>query len=223
MIAGFLKSVHEGTSMLPARAPADVKASISARQDYAMMAEMVEPGSRVLDLGCGEGELLAWLKEKKGVSAQGVEIDPNKVRRAISRGVLAYQSDIEHGLADYPDGTFDFVILSQTLQEMRYPLKVLREMLRVGRHVIVAFPNFGHWTTRISHLLSGRSPRTELFPYDWYESPNLHFLTIYDFVLLCRAENWTIERQIFLRNDRQVTKMPNLLAEVGVFSIRRGS
>jgi homoserine O-acetyltransferase len=223
MITGFLKSVQEGTSTQLSRPASDVKASISARQDYAMMAEMVEPGSRVLDLGCGEGELLAWLKEKKGVSAQGVEIDPNKVRRAIARGVSAYQSDIEHGLADYPDNTFDFIILSQTLQEMRYPLKVLREMLRVARHVIVAFPNFGHWTTRLSHLISGRSPRTELFPYDWYESPNLHFLTIYDFVLLCRAENWTIERQIFLRNDKQVTRLPNLLAEVGVFSIRRGS
>ncbi len=223
MISGFLKSVHEGTQTAPGRPPADVKASISARQDYAMMAELVEPGSRVLDLGCGEGELLAWLKEKKSVSAQGVEIDPNKVRRAIARGVSAYQSDIEHGLADYPDGAFDFVILSQTLQEMRYPLRVLREMLRVGRHVIVAFPNFGHWTTRLSHLFSGRSPRTVLFPYDWYESPNLHFLTIYDFVLLCRAENWVIERQIFLRSDRQVTRLPNLLAEVGVFSLRRSS
>ncbi len=188
-----------------------------------MMAEMVEPGSRVLDLGCGEGELLAWLKEKKGVSAQGVEIDARKVQRAIARGVSAYQSDIEQGLADYPDGTFDFVILSQTLQEMRYPLKVMREMLRVARHVIVAFPNFGHWTTRLSHLFSGRSPRTELFPYDWYESPNLHFLTINDFVLLCRTENWKIERQIFLRHNEEVTRMPNLLAEVGVFSIRSGA
>jgi homoserine O-acetyltransferase/O-succinyltransferase len=222
MISGFLKSVSEQAPARQTRPPADVKVSISARQDYTMMAELVEPGSRVLDLGCGEGELLAWLKENKGVSAQGVEIDPNKVRRAIARGVSAYQSDIEHGLADYPDAAVDFVILSQTLQEMRYPLRVLREMLRVGRHVIVAFPNFGHWTMRLSHLLSGRSPRTELFPYDWYESPNLHFLTIYDFALLCRAENWVIEREIFLRSDREVKRMPNLLAEVGVFSIRRG-
>jgi homoserine O-acetyltransferase len=224
MIVGFLKSLQEGSTSASIRPlAAEVKPSISERLDYAMMAEMVERGSRVLDLGCGEGELLAWLKEKKGVNAQGIEIDPNKVRRAIARGVSAYQSDIEEGLADYPDDTFDFIILSQTLQEMRYPLKVLREMLRVARHVIVAFPNFGHWTTRLSHLISGKSPRTELFPYDWYESPNLHFLTIYDFVLLCRAENWKIERQIFLRNDRQVTRMPNLLAEVGVFSIRRGA
>ena len=223
MIVGFLRSVREGASTAQIRPPADVKPAISERLDYAMMAEMVEPGSRVLDLGCGEGELLAWLKEKKNVRAQGVEIDPNKVRRAIARGVSAYQSDIEHGLADYPDGAFDFVILSQTLQEMRYPLRVLREMLRVARHVIIAFPNFGYWTSRVAHLISGRSPRTELFPYDWYESPNLHFLTIHDFVLLCRAEGWTIERQIFLRNNRRVTQMPNLLAEVGVFSIRRGS
>jgi homoserine O-acetyltransferase len=222
MISGFLKSVHEGKQTDPPKPAVEVKLSISARQDYTMMAELVEPGSRVLDLGCGEGELLAWLKENKGVRAQGVEIDPNKVRRAIARGVSAYQSDIEQGLADYPDGAFDFVILSQTLQEMRYPLRVLREMLRVGHDVIIAFPNFGHWTTRLSHLLSGRSPRTELFPYDWYESPNLHFLTIYDFVVLCRAENWIIERQVFLRSNRQVRRLPNLLAEVGVFSIRRG-
>jgi homoserine O-acetyltransferase len=231
MIVGFLDSVHREIQMgehpeakTAARAAAsDAKASISARQDYAMIAELVEPGSRVLDLGCGEGELLAWLREHKQVSARGVEIDPNKVRQAIARGVSAYQGDIDHGLADYPDGAFDFVILSQTLQEMRYPLRVLREMSRVGRHSIVAFPNFGHWTTRLSHMTSGRSPRTELFPYDWYESPNLHFLTIDDFVLLCRAQNWIIERQIFLRGDRMITRWPNLLAEVAVFSIRPGA
>ncbi len=222
MIAGFLDRVLGETDREPGKnVPAEGKASISDRQDYAMIAELVEPGAKVLDLGCGEGELLAWLRENKHVNAQGVEIDPNKVRRAIARGISAYQSDIERGLADYPDNTFDFVILSQTLQEMRYPLQVLREMLRVGRHCIVAFPNFGHWTTRLSHLLSGRSPKTELFPHDWYESPNLHFLTIDDFVLLCRAQNWVIERQIFLRSSQRVTRMPNLLAEVGVFSIRR--
>ncbi len=130
--------------------------------------------------------MLAWLRNHKHVDASGVEIDPNKVRHAIARGVSVYQSDIDKGLADYPDGTFDFVILSQTLQEMLYPLRVLREILRVGRHAIITFPNFGHWTTRLAHLLSGRSPRTELFPYDWYESPNLHFLTIDDFIVLCR-------------------------------------
>jgi methionine biosynthesis protein MetW len=185
-----------------------------------MIAALVEPGSRVLDLGCGEGELLAALQSQKGVEARGVEIDPNKVRRAIARGVSAYQSDIDHGLTDYPDKAFDFVILSQTLQETRYPMTVLREMLRVGQHGIIAFPNFGHWTTRASHLVSGRAPRTKLFPHEWHESPNLHFLTVDDFTLLCRAQGWVIERQVFLRGDKQVRYFPNLFAEVAVFSVR---
>ncbi|MBV9938214.1 MAG: methionine biosynthesis protein MetW, partial [Acidobacteriaceae bacterium] len=116
-----------------------------------------------------------------------------------------------------------FVILSQTLQEVRYPLRVLREMLRVGHRAIVAFPNFGHWSTRLAHLLSGRAPRTTLFPYDWFESPNLHFLTIKDFVGLCRNEGWVIEREIFVRGNRQIKSFANLLAEVAVFSIRAGN
>ena len=217
MIAGFL----ERASALPTKKPTTKQ--VLSRLDYEMIADLVEPRSRVLDLGCGEGELLAWLGEHKQVRAQGIEIDPNKVRRAIARGVSAYQGDLEKGLADYPDGAFDSVILSQTLQEMRYPMNVMREILRVARHGIVSFPNFGHWTTRLAHLLSGRSPKTELFPYDWYESPNLHFLTIDDFVLLCKSQGWTIERRIYLQGDRQVRTMPNLLAETAVFSIRRSS
>ena len=231
MIAGFLDSVYrdpagsrrKASDILSSTGTTSQTAgelSISARPDYAMIAELIEPGSRVLDLGCGEGELLAWLRDKKDICGRGVEIDPHKVQRAISRGVSAYQSDIDQGLADYPDTSFDFVILSQTLQETRYPLRVLREMLRVGRHVIVAFPNFGHWSTRLSHLFSGRAPRTRLFPYDWYESPNLHFLTVHDFILLCRNQNWIIEKQILLRGDRLVHRFANLLSELAVFSIR---
>ncbi len=223
IVAGFLGSVYRdmASSNRPSRPQeASTKAAISARPDYAMIAELVESGSKVLDLGCGEGELLAWLREYKDIDGRGVEIDPHKVSRAIARGVSAYQSDIDLGLADYPDGSFDFVILSQTLQETRYPLQVLKEMLRVGRHGIVAFPNFGHWSTRLAHLFSGRAPRTELFPYDWYESPNLHFLTVHDFVLLCGQQNWVVERQIFLRGDQQVRRWPNVFSEVAVFSIR---
>src|SRR5579875_133845 len=226
MIAGFLDSVYRDSQTgKPELSPLE-RQNIAASQavldrlDYAMIAEIVEPGSRVLDLGCGDGQLLAWLGEHKRVNARGVEIDPQKVRRAIARGVSVYQSDIGEGLADYPDGTFDFVILSHTLQEMRYPMRVLREMLRVGRHDIVTFPNFGHWNTRVSHLLSGRSPNTKLFPYPWHDSPNLHFFTIHDFVQLCREQNWTIERQIFVRGNREARLLPNLFAEVAVFSIR---
>jgi len=115
--------------------------------------------------------LLAWLAENKGVEGRGVEINSSKVQRAIARGVSAYQGDIDQGLAGYPDGAFDYVILSQTVQETRRPLQVLREMLRVGRRAIVAFPNFGHWTVRLSMLLTGQAPKTKLFPYEWYDSP----------------------------------------------------
>ena len=142
---------------MTAQAAAEVNENVLARRDYAMIAELVPARSRVLDLGCGEGELLAWLREYKDVDARGVEIEGAKVQRAIARGVSVYQGDLESGLRDYPDRSFDFVILSQTLQEMRHPLGVLQEMLRVGEHVIVSFPNFGHWTVRMAHLFSGRA------------------------------------------------------------------
>ncbi len=223
LISGFLESVHReirvsGGAPQPASQPASEK--IASRLDYAMIGEMIEPGAAVLDLGCGDGELLAWLCQQKHVRARGVEIEGDKVRRAIARGVSAYQGDIDQGLADYPDAAFDYIILSQTLQEVRYPLRVLRDMLRVGKHAIVAFPNFGHWTVRLSHMLSGRAPRTDLFPYDWYESPNLHFLTIDDFTALCKSQGWVIERRTFLKRKGTVHSFPNLLAELAVFSIR---
>src|ERR1035441_3825836 len=159
------------------------------RSDYAIIGDIVEPNTKVLDLGCGEGELLEWLAANKGVDARGVEISGVKVQKAIARGVSVFQCDIDEGLADYPDQAFDYVILSQTLQETRHPRTVLREMLRVGRRVIVAFPNFGHWRVRLSMLFSGRAPRTKLFPYEWYESPNIHFLTGHHFEALGDRES----------------------------------
>jgi len=192
------------------------------RSDYAIIGDIVEPQTKVLDLGCGEGELLEWLAQTKGVDARGLEISGAKVQRAIARGVSVFQSDIDAGLADYPDQTFDYVILSQTLQETHRPRQVLREMLRVGRRGIVAFPNFGHWRMRVSMLTSGGAPRTRLFPYAWYESPNIHFLTVYDFENLAALEGIRIERRYFLAGNRKVRTMPNLLAEVAVYLVSRG-
>ncbi len=191
------------------------------RSDYAIIGEIVDPGAKVLDLGCGEGELLQWLAENKGVDARGVEISGPKVQRAIARGVSVFQCDIDEGLADYPEGTFDYVILSQTLQETRQPRRVLREMLRVGRRAIVAFPNFGHWRVRTSMLVSGRAPRTRLFPYEWYDSPNIHFLTVHDFEDLAAQEHLVVERRYFLSGHRKVTLLPNLFAEVAVYLVSR--
>jgi methionine biosynthesis protein MetW len=190
------------------------------RSDYAIIGEIVEERAKVLDLGCGEGELLQWLAENKGVDARGVEISGAKVQRAIARGVSVYQGDIDHGLVDYPDQAFDYVILSQTLQETRQPLQVLREMLRVGRRAIVAFPNFGHWRVRLSMLTSGRAPKTRLFPFDWYDSPNIHFLAVDDFEQLARQEGLAVERRFFLAGQRRVDRLPNLRAEVAVYLVR---
>ena len=193
---------------------------VLGRSDYAIISDLVAPNTSVLDVGCGDGELLEWLAINKNVAARGIEIAGSKVQKAIARGVSVYQGDFEQSLADYPDAAFDYAILSQTLQETRTPLRVLREMLRIAQHAIVAFPNFGHWTVRLSHLWSGGAPKTQLFPHDWYDSPNVHFLTIHDFERLARKEQWIVERSIFLAGARKIRALPNLLAEVAVFQIR---
>ena len=190
------------------------------RSDFTIISELVEPDSKVLDLGCGDGALLGWLTENKNVEGRGIEISAAKVQKAIARGVSVYQGDIDKGLADYPPRTFDYVILSQTLQESLRPLRVLREMLRVGKHVIVAFPNFAHWTVRLAHLFTGRAPRTRLFPHSWYDSPNLHFLAILDFEDLVKKEGWTVERRIYLCGDHRVKVLPNLRAEIAIYQVK---
>jgi methionine biosynthesis protein MetW len=194
---------------------------VLGRSDYAIIGELVEPNTKVLDLGCGDGELLEWLASNKHVEARGIELNGARVQRAIARGVSVYQGDIDDGLADYPNQAFDYVILSQTLQESRHPLKVLREMLRVGRHAIVTFPNFGHWRVRLAHLFSGRAPQTKLFPYSWYDSPNIHFLTVKDFQNLAESQGWVLERQIFLSGRHGGGLLPNLMAAVAVFQVRQ--
>jgi len=196
---------------------------IYGRRDFAIIGELVEPKTRVLDLGCGEGELLSWLKEHKDVEGRGVELTGARVQKAIARGVSVYQGDLESAVEDYPDRAFDYVILSQTLQEVRDPLRVLRGMLRVGRRAIVAFPNFGHYSVRLSTLRTGRAPKTKLYPYEWWDSPNIHFFTVLDFEALAQKEGWRVERRIFVSGQRQVTHFPNLLAEIAVFLVGTGS
>jgi methionine biosynthesis protein MetW len=192
-------------------------AALADRPDFSVIGEIIPSESRVLDLGCGEGELLAWLVENKRVMARGVEISASQVRKAIGRGVSAYQGDIDESLADYPSKAFDYVILSQTLQETRAPLQVLKEMLRVGRRAVISFPNFGHWTVRRAMLFTGQAPKTKMFPYDWYNSPNIHFLSINDFEDLCKESDFPIETRYFLSGASRITFLPNLRAQTAVF------
>ena len=209
---------------MPAAVPVKGKPFVRqllGRSDFAIISDIVEPGTQVLDLVCGDGEILEWLAENKGVEARGVEISPAKVQRASARGVSAYQGDIDEVLADYSDHAFDYVILSQTLQETRTPLKVLLEMLRVGRRAIVAFPNFGHWSVRLSLLFTGRAPKTGLFPYEWYDSPNIHVLSVDDFESLAARERLTVERRYCLAGHRRISVLQNLRAEVAVFLVRK--
>lgn len=194
---------------------------VLGRRDFEIISGLIPEGARVLDLGCGDGELLAWLMQHKNVDARGVEMSPELVQAAIARGASVYQGNLESSLSDYPDHAFDYVILSQTLQQVRSPKQVLREMLRVGQHAVVAFPNFGHYSVRLAHLFSGRAPQNQLFPFDWFDSPNIRVLTVEDFELLCAREQWAIERRIFLSQNQELAFLPNLRAEVAVFQITR--
>ena len=188
-----------------------------AREDHRIIADMIDEASTVLDLGCSEGDLLAWLARHKRVEARGVEIAPEKVRRCVELGLSVYQGDINQGLADYPDACFDYVILSQTLQVVQHPLELMREMRRVGRRIVVAFPNFGHWSVRLSLLCTGRAPRTGHLPYQWYDSPNIRVLTILDFEEMLRQEGLRAEQSCFLRRGRRVGSQPNLLADSAIY------
>ncbi len=191
------------------------------RVDYDMIVNLVDAGSRVLDIGCGEGELLCRLQRNKSAVGLGMEVEQEKVIRCIACGISAIQGDIDQGLPQLPDNSFDYVLLSMTLQVIKNPAFALREMLRVGRKCIISFPNFGHWKVRATLALKGRAPVTGHLPYAWYESPNRHVLTIKDFRDFCQKHGFGIEKEIFLHRDGGTHLLPNLRAEEALYVLAK--
>ena len=197
------------------------------RGDLRLVAEMIAVGSRVLDIGCGDGVLLASLARQKGVDGRGMELSQSGVNACVRHGLSVIQGDADHDLEDYPSDAFDYVVLSQTLQATHQPKRVLEHLVRIGRRVIVSFPNFGHWRIRLGVLTQGRMPLTPALAHPWYETPNIHLCTILDFVALCDELGITIERSVALdRNGMPYRLNPrgtlaNWLAEQALFLLRR--
>jgi len=194
---------------------------MSSRRELEVIAELVPPGSRVLDLGCGGGELLAHLRDARGCTGYGVEIDDQNVLACARRGVNVIQLNLEEGLALFEDASFDVVLQLQTLQHLRNTERMLRETARVGRQGIVSFPNFAHWPNRMS-VLRGRMPVTKTLPYQWYDTPNIRVGTFADFEVLAQRNGLRIRDSFGLNGGQPVRRWPNLRASVAVFSFERG-
>ncbi|NNC72656.1 MAG: methionine biosynthesis protein MetW [Sphingomonadaceae bacterium] len=192
------------------------------RPDLAIIADHLPQGARVLDIGCGDGGLMAALRDEKGVDARGVELDSTLVAQAMARGLSVMQGDADTDLADYPDNAFDYAILSQTLQTTRAPDQILAELLRIAPHAFVSFPNFAYWRVRASLMFGGRMPVTGALPLSWYATANIHHVTIDDFRALLRERGIAVEGRWFLSGDRQRgAGAANLLAEQAVFLLGR--
>jgi methionine biosynthesis protein MetW len=198
------------------------------RVDLQLIAGLVTPGARVLDIGCGEGALIGHLFRTQGCDARGIELDMALVTRAVAHGLPVMQGDADTDLVHYPDQAFDYVVLSRTLQAVERPLEVLRQMLRISGRAIVSFPNFGHWYLRAQLLLKGRMPMTKSWNRMWYETPNIHPCTIQDFFDLCVAEGYVVEQWLALDDEghrapwRRFPQLANLFGEQGLFVLRRG-
>jgi len=199
----------------------------SIRKDWELIQTLIENNRKVLDIGCGEGELINNLEKNKNSDARGIDFNGNLVRNALSQGLCVVQGDAEKDLNQYSDESFDYVILSQTLQAMYNPKKVLLEMLRIGGKVIVSFPNFGHWKIRAKLLLFGRMPITKDLPYSWYETPNIHFFTLKDFQEMCKESKINIEKSIGLTNQNKQFEItnnsyfPNLIVNEAIFLLSK--
>ena len=197
--------------------------SLAGRPDFEAIARWVKPGSTALDLGCGDGLLLKYLRETKGVRGYGVEIDDASVLACVKNSVNVIQSDLERGLAGFDAGSFDYVILSQTLQAVRHTEEIVGEILRVGRQGIVTFPNFGHWSQRLQIFFAGRMPVSDVLPYQWYNTPNLHLFTLADFENFCDGHSIRILERLALHRGRPVKLMPNLRGTLAVFRFESGA
>ena len=198
----------------------------SLHVNYSVITEFIEKGSRVLDLGCGEGGLLKMLIDKKHCSGSGIEIDQNNVISSIQKGLSVVQGDIDEGLKEFMDNEYDYVILNQTLQSTEKPDYVIEEMLRVGKKCVVSFPNFGYWRVRFYLFFKGRMPKSRMLPFCWYDTPNIHLLTVEEFFDFCKQRNINIKKQVYIKRGK-ISKNPftgfltNLLCEEAVFVIER--
>lgn len=191
--------------------------SVRGKIEHTIIAGWINSGASVLDLGCGDGELLKLLIDEKGVKAQGLELSQEAIQCCVARGLSIIQQDIDTGLSEYVDKSFDFVVLNQTFQQVKKPDFVLKEALRVGRRVIVSFPNFVNISARIQIFFRGHVPVTKSLPYEWYDTPNLHFLGVADFIEYCRKRGIIVKDSIFIRKSGKVKFLVNLFADVGLF------
>ena len=198
------------------------------RFDLRIIASWIEPGAKVISLGCGEGDLLSFLKKNKQIIGTGIDNNEDKVARCIERGLSVLQGDINEELSDYPDGTFDYVVLSQTLQQIYQPSTLLRAMLRIGKKGIVSFPNFSHWRIRLQLLFTGYAPVSHQLPFDWYDTPNIRVITIKDFRKYSKKVGFNILKEVAIntngrnKQEKIIKYLPNMLATYGIFLIANG-
>ena len=189
--------------------------------DHQIILDWIESESAVLDLGCGNGKLLELLIKEKQVQAQGIEINQQAIHKCIIKGLNVFQEDIDSGLSDYPEKSVDYVILNQTFQQVKKPGLVLREALRVGKKTIVGFPNFLHISSRLKMCFGGKVPVTTSLPYEWYNTPNLHFFSISDFREYCKTKEIKIIKSVFITNNKKIRLFPNIFAEIGLFLLSK--
>jgi methionine biosynthesis protein MetW len=189
--------------------------------DHAVILDLIKPQSTVLDLGCGNGDLLYLLIKGKKARVQGIEIDEQAIYKCVAKGLNVFHGDVDSGLAEFNDKSFDYVVLNQSMQQILHVDKVLVDALRVGKQVIVGFPNFAHYKSRLQMFFQGKAPITGALPYQWHETPNLHFLSIFDFKAYCQAKDINIERSVCIDDNRKIAFLPNLFAQVGIFLISK--